>query len=78
MEFISDMVGNQPQFGLTHALHCAKGGYTHLRHVEIRDTFASLMSEVCYDVEIEPKLQSLQAESFPTIQPQLMKTLDWM
>ena len=51
-------------FDLTHAVHCEKGGYIHMRHDEIRDTFANLMSEVCYDVEIEPKLQSLQGESF--------------
>ena len=51
-------------FNLTHALHCAKGGYTHIRHNEIRDTFANLMNEVCHDVEIEPKLQPLQGESF--------------
>ena len=51
-------------FDLTHALHCAKGGCTHTRHDEIRNTFANLMSEFCYDVEIEPKLQSLQGESF--------------
>ena len=49
---------------LTHALHCAKGGYTHMRHNEIRDTCATLMSEVCFGVEIEPKLQSLQGASF--------------
>ena len=41
-----------------------KGGYTHLRHNEIRDTFAILLDEVCHDVEIEPKLQSLESESF--------------
>ena len=35
-----------------------------MRDNEIRDTFANLMSEVCFDVEIEPKLQSLQGESF--------------
>ena len=51
-------------FERTHALHCAKGGYAHMRHDEIKDTLANLMSEVCYDVEIEPKLQSLQGESF--------------
>ena len=28
-------------FDLTHALHCAKGGYTHLMQNEIRDTFAT-------------------------------------
>ena len=37
---------------------------THIRHNEIRDTFANLMNEVCHDVEIEPKLQPLQGESF--------------
>ena len=35
-----------------------------MRHNETRDTFANLMREVCFDVEIEPKLQSLQGESF--------------
>ena len=34
-----------------------------MRHDEIRDTFVNLMSVVCYDVEIEPKLLSLQGES---------------
>ena len=51
-------------FTLTHSLHCTKGGYTHLRHNEIRDTYAKLLDEVCHDVEIEPKLQSLEGESF--------------
>ena len=51
-------------FNLTHTLHCAKGGYKHIRHNEVGDTFANLMNEVCYDVEIEPKLQPLQGESF--------------
>ena len=49
---------------MSHALHCAKGGYTHLRHNEIRDTFAKLMDEVCHDVELEPKLQPLEGETF--------------
>ena len=35
-----------------------------MRHNEIRDTFASVMRELCYDVEIEPKLQPLEDESF--------------
>ena len=35
-----------------------------MRHNEIRDTFASVMKEVCYDVEIEPKHQPLEGESF--------------
>ena len=35
-----------------------------MRHNEIGDTFANLMCEVCFEVEIEPKLQSLQGEIF--------------
>ena len=38
--------------------------YTHMRYNEIRDTFGTLISKVCFDVKIEPKLQSLQGESF--------------
>ena len=34
-----------------------------MRHNEVRDTFATVMKEVCFDVEIEPKLQPL-GESF--------------
>ena len=51
-------------FSLSHSLQCNKGGYTQMRHNEIRDTFASVMKEACYDVEIEPKLQPLEGESF--------------
>ena len=65
------------EFSLTHALHCAKGGYTHLRHNEIRDVFANLMDDVCHDVQIEPKLQSLDGEIFSSNSTTLMMTLDW-
>ena len=51
-------------FSLTHALHCPKGGYTIVRHNEIRDTFANLMSEVCRDVAVVPLLQPLDGETF--------------
>ena len=51
-------------FSLTHALHCAKGGYTHLRHNQIWDVFANLIDVVCHDVQIVPKLQSLDGEIF--------------
>ena len=52
------------KFTLAHALQCPKGGYTIMRHNEIRDTFANFMDEVCHDVQIEPKLQELQGETF--------------
>ena len=35
-----------------------------MRHDEIRDTFAAIMKDVCFDVEIEPKLQPLEGDSF--------------
>ena len=35
-----------------------------MRHDEIRDTFAKIMKDVCFDVEVEPKLQRLEGESF--------------
>ena len=52
------------KFSHIHALHCAKGRYTQLRHNEIRDVVANLMDDVCHDVQIEPKLQSLDGEIF--------------
>ena len=51
-------------FNVAHTLHCPKGGYTHIRHNDIRDSFANLLNEVCDDVEVEPCLQSLQGETF--------------
>ena len=51
-------------FTLTHSLNCLKGGYTRLRHNEICDTFATLLHEIFHDVEKDPKLQSLEGESF--------------
>ena len=51
-------------FNVAHVLHCPKGGYTHIRHNDIRDSFANLLNEVCDDVEVEPCLQSLQGETF--------------
>ena len=67
MDFISDIDGNQSTFhSHEHVVNLStlSTPFTHMRHIEIRDTFANLKSEVCFDVEIEPKLQSLQDESF--------------
>ena len=50
--------------GLTveHALSCSRGGFPSIRHNEIRDLTAELMSEVCYGVGIEPGLQPITEE----------------
>ena len=39
-----------------------KGGFAHRRHDEVRDLFASLLKDVCHDVEVEPHLQTLTGE----------------
>ena len=46
-----------------HSLSCPKGGFSTLRHNEIRDFSAGLLSKVC-SVAIEPTLQPLQGEKF--------------
>ena len=52
-------------FNANHALVCKFGGYTTIRHNEIRDLTASLMREVCNNVSTEPPLQALTGEALP-------------
>lgn len=47
---------------MDHELSCPKGGFTILRHNEIRDLTANVLSEVCHNVCIEPHLQPLSGE----------------
>ena len=49
---------------MDHALSCPKGGFPSIRHNEIRDLTANLLSEVCSDVSIEPDLQPHTGEGF--------------
>ena len=51
-------------FSVEHALSCSYGGFPSIRHNEIRDLTAHLMSEVCHNVGIEPELQPLTGERF--------------
>ena len=48
---------------LTRAFSCKKGGFLPLKHNHIRSTTASLLTEVCKDVRVEPLLQQLTGES---------------
>ena len=50
-------------FSVQHALSCPRGGFPMVRHNEIRDITANLLTEVCHDVQIEPCLQPLTGES---------------
>ena len=51
-------------FTVDHAFTCPHGGYLTLRHNEVRDISAQLMSEVCPNVAIEPTLQPVTNEHF--------------
>ena len=50
-------------FTVEHALSRPKGGYPSIRHNEIGDFTANLMTEVCHNVAIEPHLQPLTGQS---------------
>ena len=49
-------------FNVGHAMICPKGGFPTIRHNEVRDITADLISEVCSDVAIEPRLDPLSGE----------------
>ena len=53
------------KFDVTHAMNCRRGGFINARHNNIRDFEASLISQVCNDVEKEPPLQPITTERFP-------------
>ena len=50
------------QFSVEHALSCPYGGFPTIRHNELRDITAELMSEVCHNVGTEPILQPITNE----------------
>ena len=51
-------------FDVEHALTCKRGGFISIRHDEVRDFTADLLSETCNDVAIEPLLTPLTGETF--------------
>ena len=50
-------------FSVEHALSCARGGFSTIRHNEIKNITAHLMSDVCHNVGIEPPLQHITSET---------------
>ena len=67
MLYVYAMDGVQQTCPLTasvaiHALKCPRGGYPSIRHNEIRDITAELMSDVCHGVGTEPCLQPVVDE----------------
>ena len=49
-------------FNADHALTCPTGGFPSVRHNDLRDFTANLLTEVCPNVCIEPPLQALTGE----------------
>ena len=50
-------------FSVDHALSCSTEGFLTIRHNELRDFTAKVMTEVCHDVCLEPTLQPLTGET---------------
>ena len=50
-------------FSVEHSLTCKTGGFPAVRHNEVRDITATLLTEVCHGVTTEPHLQPLSGES---------------
>ena len=50
-------------FSVEHALSCPKGGLPSIRHNEIRDLTATLLTEVCSQVAVEPELQRFHSRT---------------
>ena len=51
------------RFCVDHAMICHMGGFPTIRHNEIRDITATLLTEVCHNVATEPPLQRLTGET---------------
>ena len=49
-------------FDVEHAPNCKKGGVISNRHNEVRNLTASILQEVCNDVQIAPILEPLSGE----------------
>ena len=52
-------------FSVEHALSCPKSGLPSIRHNEIRDLTATLLTEVCSQVAVEPELQPVSQQDYP-------------
>ena len=50
------------KFDIQHSMSCKKGGFVSIRHNDLRDLIAGIVSDVCKDTEIEPILLPLSGE----------------
>ena len=61
-KYLPSMCPCGKRFDVDHAMSCMKGGFIHRRHDDVRDLFATLLKDVCHDVEVEPHLETLTGE----------------
>ena len=50
------------KFDIQHSMSCKKGGFVSIRYNDLRDLTARIVSEICKDTEIAPKLLPLSGE----------------
>ena len=50
------------KFDIQHSMSCKKGGFVSIRHNDLGDPTARIVSEVCKGIDIEPKLLPLSGE----------------
>ena len=50
------------KFDVQQSMCCKKGGFVTIRHNDLRDLTSKILSEVCYNTEIEPILVPLSRE----------------
>ena len=51
------------KYDIQHCMSCKKGGFINIRHNDVRDLTACLLTEVCKDVSVEPLLTPLTGEN---------------
>ena len=64
-------------FSVDHAMICPFGGFPTIRHNEVRDLTASLLTEVCHNVATEPSLHPITAGTFLLHLPTPLMMLAW-
>ena len=50
-------------FTVDYAMNCSSRGFPTIRHNKLKDFTATVLSEVCHDIAIEPVLQRLTGEN---------------
>ena len=60
---LTSMCACGAKFDLQHCMSCKKGGFINIRHNDIRDLTAKMLTEVCKDVAVEPTLIPLTGEN---------------